>query len=125
MPVTYSFTLPDGSESKPTLEQMTEEQYGFLKLCEMGIGVPRLDRSTLDEFTRRADLMQAYVGPAVCGPHGEPRVLGRADFMKLMPGAGARTNWTPRSNREFDRLMKQEIDAYWASVDRREKEENG
>lgn len=123
MPVTYSFTMPDGSESRPALNDLTDEQYGFLKLCEMGIGMPRLNRSTLDEFTRRADLLQAYIGPVLRGPHGEPRVLGRADFMKLLPGAGARTNWTPRSKREFDQLMKPEIAAYWASVDRREKEE--
>jgi hypothetical protein len=115
MPVTYTFTTPDGAESRPVPADLTDEQYGFLRLSEMGIGIPKLDRSTLDEFVRRADLLQAYVGTVLRTPEGEPRILTRADFVKLLPGA--RTNWTARSKREFDQLMKKEIADYWAAVD--------
>ena len=117
MPVSYTFTLEDGTESRPVPGDLSDEQYGFLRLCEMGIGIPRLDRNTLDEFVRRADLLQAYIGTVLNGADGNPRVLTRADFVKLLPGA--RTNWTARSKRDFDQLMKKEIAAYWASVDSR------
>lgn len=120
MPVTYSFTLPDGTESRPVPSDLTDEQYGFLRLSEMGIGIPRLDRSTLDEFVRRADLLQAYIGTVLRNADGTPRILTRADFVKLLPGA--QTNWTKRSKADFDRSMKTEIAAYWASVDRRAEE---
>ncbi len=121
MPVTYTFGLPDGSDSRPLPSELTDEQYGFLRLSEMNLGIPVLDRKTLDEFVRRADLVQAYIGTVVNDQHGTPRVLVRADFMKLLPFA--RTNWTYISKRDFDRMMQREIEAYWASVDSRKKEE--
>lgn len=117
MPVNYSFTLPDGTESRPVPSDLTDEQYGFLRLSEMGIGVPLLDRKSLDEFVRRADLIQAYVGTVLNGEDGKPRILGRADFVKLLPAA--RTNWSPVKKADFDRAIDKERDSYWGSVDRK------
>lgn len=116
MPVNYTFSLPDGTDIRPVPSDLTDEQYGFLRLGEMGLGIPVLDRRTLDEAVRRADLLQMYVGTVLRGEGGEPRVLGRADLMKLLPFA--RTNWPSRSKAEFDRLIGKEREAYWASVDR-------
>ena len=115
MPVTYVFLAPDGTEGESG--ELTPEQQAFLALGEMGIGIPRLDRSTLDEFVRRADLMQTYIGTVWREGDGTPRIFGRHDFVKLLPGA--RSNWPRRSKAEFDKLMKPEIAAYWASVDSR------
>jgi hypothetical protein len=120
MPVNYSFTLPDGTESRPVPSDLTDEQYGFLRLSEMGLGIPLLDRKSLDEFVRRADLIQAYLGRVLNDEKGKPRTLVRADFVKLLPAA--RTNWSPVRKTDFDRLMKKEIEAYWESVDRKVKE---
>lgn len=115
MPVHYTFLTSDGTEDESG--ELTPEQQAFLSLGEMGIGVPVLNRSTLDEFVRRADLLQAYVGTIWRGADGTPRIFGRADFTKLLPEA--RTNWSKRSKAEFDRLITRERDAYWASVDSR------
>lgn len=117
MPVNYTFSLPDGTDSRPIPSDLTDEQYGFLRLSEMGIGIPVLDRKTLDEFVRRADLLQAYIGTVLNGTGGEPRILGRADFVKLLPFA--RTNWSFVKKSEFDQRIAEERDAYWASVDSR------
>lgn len=113
MPVHYTFTRPDGTEDDSP--ELTPAQQAFLSLGEMGIGVPRLNRSTIDEFVRRADLLQTYVGTLWRNGDGTPRIFGREDFMGLLPEA--RTNWNARSKRDFDQLMKKEIAAYWASVD--------
>lgn len=115
MPVHYAFTTPEGAEDESA--ELTVEQQAFLALGEMGIGVPVLDRSTLDEFVRRADLLQAYVGTVWREADGTPRIFGRADFVKLLPEA--RTNWSKRGKADFDRLMKAESTAYWQSVDSR------
>lgn len=116
MPVSYAFKKPDGTDQDPAAD-LSPVQQAFLVLNEMGIGIPRLDRSTLDEFVRRADLLQAYVGIVWRNGDGTPRIFTRADFTELLPGA--RTNWTARSKRDFDQVMKKEIDAYWNSVDSR------
>lgn len=115
MPVTYSFTTTDGTEDESP--ELTPEQQAFLALSEMGIGVPVLTRATLDEFVRRADLIQAYVGVVWREGDGTPRIFGRADFTRLLPEA--RTNFVRRSRTDFDKLMKTEIDGYWKSVDSR------
>lgn len=116
MPVSYAFTLEDETEQDPAAD-LSPVQQAFLVLNEMGIGIPRLDRSTIDEFVRRADLLQTYVGIVWRNGDGTPRIFTRADFTELL--AGARTNWTARSKRDFDQAMKKEIAAYWASVDSR------
>lgn len=116
MPVSYAFKNADGTDQDPAAD-LSPAQQAFLALSEMGIGIPRLDRSTLDEFVRRADLLQAYVGIVWRNGDGTPRIFTRADFVELLPGA--RTNWTARSKRDFDQAMKKEIDAYWSSVDSR------
>lgn len=114
MPVRYGFTLEDGTALQPNGADMSDAQYAFVRLGEMGIGIPKLDRSTLDEFVRRADLLQRYIGPALTGPEG-PVILHRADFETLLPGAW--TNWGKVTKTTFDRLMKAEIEAYWKHVD--------
>lgn len=116
MPVSYAFTQTDGTDQDPAAD-LSPVQQAFLVLNEMGIGIPRLDRSTIDEFVRRADLLQTYVGVVWRNGDGTPRIFTRADFTELLPGA--RTNWTARSKRDFDQIMKKEIGAYWESVDRR------
>ncbi|QBZ72185.1 hypothetical protein SEA_KRADAL_299 [Streptomyces phage Kradal] len=114
MSVRYVFTRPDGTE-QPGSESLTPVQQAFLALSEMGIGIPRLDRKTLDEFVRRADLLQAYVGTVWRNGDGTPRIFTRADFTGLLPGA--RTNWSPVTTAKFNQLIKAERDAYWKSVD--------
>lgn len=111
MPVHFYFSGADDSA------ELTPVQQVFLSLGEMGIGIPVLNRKTLDEFVRRADLIQAYVGDVWVNGDGTPRVFGRADFTELLPVA--RTNWSARSKREFDGLIKIEQARYWDSVDRK------
>lgn len=114
MSVRYAFTRPDGTE-QPADEPLSPVQQAFLALSGMGLGIPKLDRKTLDEFVRRADLLQAYVGVVWHNGDGTPRVFTRADFMELMPSA--RTNWSPVTTTKFNQLIRVERDAYWASVD--------
>jgi hypothetical protein len=116
MPVHYSFTLADGTEQDPA-QELTPVQQAFLILNEMRMGVPVLNRSTLDEFVRRADLVQTYIGVVWRNGDGTPRIFTRADFVELLPGA--RTNWPKVAKATFDQVMKKEIAAYWASVDSR------
>ena len=115
MPVHFSFELPDGTTSRPTMDELTEAQFGFLLLSDAGIGIPHLDRTTVDEFVRRADLMQFYLGPLLRNPDGSPLILGREHFMTLLPGA--RTNWTKVSQRDFNARIAEVRDDYWKRVD--------
>lgn len=115
MPVRYGFEQPDGTVSGPAIEDLTEAQYGFLLLSDAGIGVPRVDRATIDEFVRRADLMQTYLGPVLRNPDGTALILHREDFMTLLPGAW--TNWTKVSQRDFNSRITGLRDAYWKCVD--------
>lgn len=117
MPVSYSFMQDDGPDLRPYPSELDNVQYGFLRLSEMGIGIPVLDRKTLDEFVRRADLLQAYVGTVLNREDGTPWVLTRADFLTLLPGA--RTNWSFVKKSDFDKRMQRDIAAYWESVDSR------
>jgi hypothetical protein len=114
MPVRYAFKRSDGTEQSAD-EPLTPVQQAFLALAEMGIGIPKLNRTTLDEFVRRADLMQAYVGVTWRNGDGTPRIFTRSDFMELLPEA--RTNWPPVPLPKFNQLIRAERDAYWKSVD--------
>lgn len=116
MTVRYTFLNPDGTP-KTGIEKLSPVQCAFEVLSEMGIGIPNLNRDTLDEWVRRADLMQAYVSTVWRNGDGTPRIFHREDWLELMPGA--RSNWSKRSKVDFDQSMKTEIAAYWASVDRR------
>lgn len=120
MPVHYAFEKADGTTDRPVPSDLTDVQYAFTRLSDMGIGIPRLNRDTLDEFVRRADLMQAYVGPVMVKPDGAPLVFTRADFVALLPEA--RTNWTAVGKRDFDATMAKERDAYWKHLDSKSKD---
>lgn len=117
MAIRYSYLtksgtpLPDGAELTPV-------QVAFQVLCEGGLGVPVLNRSTLDEFVRRADLFQAYVSVLWRNGDGTPRIFHREDWLELLPEA--RSNWTKVSKADFDRTMKKHIADYWAAIDRQE-----
>lgn len=112
MPVRYGFRQHDGTVLQPVASDLTDAQYGFT-LLSGGIGMPVLDEKTIDEFTRRADLYQKYIGPVLADGNG-PRILTRVDFETLMPGAW--TNWTKVSKRDFDADMKREKAAREASI---------
>lgn len=122
MPIRYTFLdkvgnpLADGTKLTPV-------QAAFQVLCEGGLGVPILDRSTLDEFVRRADLFQAYVGVLWRNGDGTPRIFNRADWVELLPGV--RSNWTKSSKADFDRNMKKMAAEYWEAIDRKRGEAKG
>lgn len=112
MPVRYGFQQSDGTTLRPVASDLTDVQYAFT-LLSGAIGMPVLDEKTIDEFTRRADLYQKYIGNVLSNSNG-PMVFTRADFETLMPGAW--TNWTKVGKRDFDIAMKREKAAYEASV---------
>lgn len=114
MTVRYTYLTEDGTPLADGTS-LTPPQCAFQVLCEGGIGIPVLDRSTIDEFTRRADLIQTYMGTIWRNGDGTPRIFGRADWMSLLPGA--RSNWTKVSRTDFDRNMNKEIEAYWKHLD--------
>jgi hypothetical protein len=108
MPVCFGFLDADGSEKE--VEDLNPVQQAFLILNEMGIGIPRLDRNSLDEFVRRADLMQAYIAPIWRNGDGTVRIFGRADFLELLPKAW--TNWGFVPKTQFDQMIEREREAY-------------
>lgn len=110
MPVRYTFIKADGTAQDPQAD-LSPVQQAFLSLSQMGIGIARLNRSTIDEFVRRADLMQTYVGTVWTNGDGSPRVFTRADFMELMPQAN--TNWSTIGKQAFDKLMEKPIADRW------------
>lgn len=111
MPVNYGFRQYDGTVSRPQAASLTPVEYAFTALSG-GVGMPVLDEVTIDEFTRRAELYQKYVGPVWRNGDGTPRIFTRIDFESLLPGAW--TNWTKVSKRDFDAAMKKEKAAYEA-----------
>lgn len=119
MPTRYTYLTEDGSPLADGIK-LTPVQIAFQVLCEGGMGVPVLDRSTLDEFVRRADLYQTYITVLWRNGDGTPRIFHREDWVDLLPGA--RSNWTKSSRTEFDRSMKRHIASYWESADRRKRE---
>lgn len=119
MTVRYTYLDEDGNPLADG-EKLTKVQLAFQVLCEGGMGVPVLDRSTLDEFVRRADLFQTYISVLWRNGDGTPRIFHREDWVELLPDA--RSNWGKTSKAEFDRYMKRQIAEYWESVDRRKRE---
>lgn len=122
MTVRYTYLTKDGTPLADG-EELTRAQIAFQVLLEGGLGVPVLDRNTLDEFVRRADLFQTYISVLWSNGDGTPRILHREDWVELLPRAGS--NWGKIGKADFDRSMKKRIDAYWESVDRREREAKG
>lgn len=122
MTVRYTYLTEDGTPLADGTK-LTPVQIAFQVLLEGGLGVPVLDRSTLDEFVRRADLFQAYISVLWRNGDGTPRIFHREDWVELLPRAGS--NWSKVSKVEFDRSMKPQIAAYWESIDRRKREKQG
>lgn len=116
MTLRVGFVQPDGTTVRPAGDEIADQQYAFMLLSNC-IGMPTLDRSTIDEFVRRVDLYQTYLGPVLhSGKDGTSVLLDRTYLMSLLPG-GAWTNATKVSKRDYDASLAKERDAYWKSVD--------
>ncbi len=113
MPVNYQFSDNSTGEGALSVKDMAHARRGFIALS-VAVGMPRLDRGTLDEFVRRTDLFQTYLG-TVEGDDKGPVILGRRHFEALLPLAT--TNASVISRRGFDARINQERDACWTSQD--------
>lgn len=116
MTVRFGFEDVEGNQIRPLASEMADVQTAFVQLSG-ALGMPRLDRTTVEEFARRAELYQAYVGYVLSNGSG-PQYFGLRDFLEMLKTTPvAWTNWTKVSKRDFDADMKREREAYWKYMD--------
>lgn len=102
-----SFGLDDenGVTRRPDVNDLTAEQRAFLTLS-VCVGMPRLDESTVPEFTRRATRWQREInfllfdktGPVIPTEEEWRQALG--EYVAIW------TNADPLTNEQFDQKME-------------------
>lgn len=117
MPIRAFFV--QGNDQVIPFGELTGVQAAFIN-ATMAVGVPRLDRKTIDEFVRRTELLQTYVQKLLYDQDG-PLDLNR-DMLLGMLGdhQAACTNANRLSQRDFNAAMKKEKAAREAAVTQRE-----
>jgi len=100
-------TQDGGAEMFPVYGELTVEQQAFL-IMTMSVGMPRLDEKTADEFVRRVDLWQTYVGPFLT-EGGRTVPVTREILAEILNGhKAAWTNASRITKRDFDAAIKKE-----------------
>lgn len=103
-------TQDGGAVTFPAYRDLTVEQTAFLFMT-MSVGMPRLDEKTIDEFVRRVDLWQTYVGPFLT-ENGKTVPVTRKILAEILAGhKAAWTNVNRITKRDFDAVIKKEKEA--------------
>lgn len=116
MPIRAFFVQADG-ETAPFPPELTGVQEAFINATG-AVGMPRLDKTTIDEFVRRIELYQTYVQHLMYNQDG-PLKLDRAMLLDMLGNhKAACTNFTRVTKRDFDADMKREKAAFEAAQQR-------
>lgn len=107
MEIRLGLDKADGTTVRPHWDELTVEQQAFAWIS-VWTGMPRLEESTLAEFTRRATVYQEVIGSYVFDGNG-PVILVEEDWREALDGnVLIWSNASRLTAAQFDRKIRKE-----------------